>query len=98
MSRTAEILRRRVILVTDGEQRASLACVRSLGAAGNRILVASHRRRSIAGTSRFAHKHFTVPPALTDPVGFLDAVTAGGCGAGRVGNGVMQQDVAELVG
>jgi hypothetical protein len=30
--------------------------------------------------------------------GFLYAVTAGGGGARRVGNGVVQQDVAELVG
>jgi hypothetical protein len=30
--------------------------------------------------------------------GFPDAVTAGGCGARRLGNGVVQQDVAELMG
>jgi hypothetical protein len=30
--------------------------------------------------------------------GFLDAVTAGGCRARRVGDGVVQEDVAELVG
>ena len=30
--------------------------------------------------------------------GFLDAVTAGGCRARRVGDGVVQVDVAELVG
>ena len=30
--------------------------------------------------------------------GFLDAVTAGGCSARRVGSRVVQQDVAELMG
>jgi len=69
------VLRPCVILVTDGEQRAALACVRSLGAAGHKVIVASPRTRSIAGASRFAQAHIRVPDPLADPDGFLTAVT-----------------------
>lgn len=42
------------ILITDGEQRAALAAVRSLGRAGHDVFVCSAARRSLAGASRFA--------------------------------------------
>lgn len=47
-------LQPRTILVTDGEQRASLAAVRALGAAGHVVYVSSHTRRSLAGGSRYS--------------------------------------------
>jgi predicted ATP-grasp superfamily ATP-dependent carboligase len=75
MTGTVGCLRPHVILVTDGEQRAALACVRSLGAAGHRVIVASPRTRSIAGASRFADAHIRTPNSLTDPDGFLAAVS-----------------------
>lgn len=65
---------RRVALVTDGEQRAALAVVRSLGPSAFRVLVAASRRHTIAGASRFAHRRFLVPPALDDPEGFVGAI------------------------
>jgi predicted ATP-grasp superfamily ATP-dependent carboligase len=74
MTSSARAPDRRVILVTDGEQRASLACVRSLGAAGHRVIVVSPRARSLAGASRFADAHVRVPNSLTDPDGFLGAI------------------------
>ena len=71
---TVERGRGRVVLVTDGEQRAALATVRSLAAAGHTVIVVSSRARCISGASRSASRHFRVPSALADPCGFLDAV------------------------
>ncbi len=62
------------VLVTDGEQRAALAVVRSLGAAGDRVYVCSTRSRSLAGASRFSADEATVPSPLQDAAGFADAV------------------------
>ena len=72
----AEARKRFVVLVTDGEQRAALAVVRSLGAAGHSVIVTSTRSRSLAGASRFARRHITLPSALGDPAGFLEALAA----------------------
>lgn len=58
------------ILVTDGEQRAALAAVRSLGAAGARVLVAATHAGSLAAASRFADREFVLPSPLTDPERF----------------------------
>lgn len=62
------------ILVTDGEQRAALAVVRSLGRAGHEVLVASESGRSLAGASRHAHREIAVPDPLRDPTSFGDAI------------------------
>jgi len=64
----------RTILVTDGEQRAALAVVRSLGASGYRCIVATSSRPSIAGGSRFVERTVGVPDALKRPVEFADAI------------------------
>ncbi len=57
------------ILVTDGEQRAALAAVRSLGKAGYRVFVCSHRNRALAGGSRYVTGEAVVP----DPMSASDA-------------------------
>jgi predicted ATP-grasp superfamily ATP-dependent carboligase len=62
------------VVVTDGEQRAALAAVRSLGQAGRRVVVAAGGRRSLAGVSRHAAKQVVVPDPLGDPTGFAEAV------------------------
>lgn len=64
----------RRVLVTDGEQRAALASVRSLGRAGFDVRVCSARAHSLAGASRYARAHTRVPDALDDPSGFRGAV------------------------
>jgi len=66
----------RTVLVTDGDQRAALATVRSLGRAGWRVLVASPDGRSVAGVSRFAASDHAVPDPLSDPAGYRDRVGA----------------------
>lgn len=47
------MLKNRTVLVLDGEARAALAVVRSLGRAGLRVIVASESVCSLAGSSRF---------------------------------------------
>jgi predicted ATP-grasp superfamily ATP-dependent carboligase len=64
------------VLVTDGEQRAALAAVRSLGRAGYRVSVCSSRGRSIAGASRYCRAEAKVADPLTNPLAFLADVTA----------------------
>lgn len=65
---------RKSILVTDGEQRATLATVRSLGRAGHDVTVCASRRGSLAGASRYARRECVVPDALSVPARFADAV------------------------
>jgi len=64
------------VLITDGEQRAALAAVRSLGAAGHRVEVCSTRGRSLAGASRYARKDHCVPAPLARPAEFVRVVEA----------------------
>jgi predicted ATP-grasp superfamily ATP-dependent carboligase len=61
-----------LILVTDGEERATLAAVRSLGASGHAVLVTSSVGKSLAGASRFCSDELDVPDPLRDPGRFCD--------------------------
>lgn len=65
---------RPTVLVTDGEQRAALAAVRSLGRAGFDVRVCATRPHSLAGASRYCRMSAPVPDALADPLGFRRAV------------------------
>lgn len=58
------------ILITDGEQRASLATVRSLGVAGYTAHICSSSRHSIAGQSRYCATETRVPDPLSEPARF----------------------------
>jgi predicted ATP-grasp superfamily ATP-dependent carboligase len=58
------------ILVTDAEQRASLAVVRSLGRAGHHVVVCGGRSHTLAGASRFCRASHVVPDPRTDPGGY----------------------------
>lgn len=55
------------VLVTEGEQRASLAVTRSLGRAGYAVIVCSGSGHSLAGASRYAQADVRVTPVLQDP-------------------------------
>lgn len=59
------------VLVTDGEQRAALATVRSLGRAGFEVHVCSTRTHSIAGASRYTAANHKVADPLREPRNFL---------------------------
>ena len=64
------------VLVTDGEQRSTLAIVRSLGKAGHRVEVVSGSGRSLAGASRYCRSDHAVPDPLAEPDAFGEAVLA----------------------
>lgn len=73
--RLRSVRRRRLsrILVTDGELRAALAAVRSLGSR-HRVCVGASAARSLAGASRFAAAEVLLPAPLADPAGFRAAL------------------------
>lgn len=58
------------IFVTDGDQRATLAVVRSLGRAGIPVTVGHHDEESLAGASRYCARRVRYPNPESDPVGF----------------------------
>jgi hypothetical protein len=60
------------VLVTDGEPRAVLAVVRSLGRAAHHVIVASDSGSSLAGASRYARGEFGVGDLLQNPRDFAD--------------------------
>jgi predicted ATP-grasp superfamily ATP-dependent carboligase len=62
------------ILVTDGDERAALAVVRSLGRAGHEVHVASESGRSIAGASRFSESESRVPSPLRGRDEYFEAL------------------------
>lgn len=59
------------VLVTDGDQRAALAVVRSLGRAGYKVHTCSVRPSSIAGASRFSSGNYKVADPLRHSESFL---------------------------
>lgn len=59
------------IIVTDGEQRSSLAIVRSLGRAGHRCVIVSISGRSLAGASRHAAREVQAPDPGEAPDAFV---------------------------
>jgi predicted ATP-grasp superfamily ATP-dependent carboligase len=65
-----------VVLITDADQRAALAAVRSLGRAGYRVIVGGPRRRSLAGASRYCSARIVLPDPLNDPAKFAAEVIA----------------------
>jgi predicted ATP-grasp superfamily ATP-dependent carboligase len=62
------------VLVTDADQRACLAVVRSLGRAGYQVHVCSSRRRPLAAASRFCRSSTTIPDALLEPDRFVESL------------------------
>jgi predicted ATP-grasp superfamily ATP-dependent carboligase len=54
------------ILLTDGDQRATLAATRSLGQAGHAVFVCSHRQHSLAGVSKYCQAHAAIADPLSD--------------------------------
>ena len=68
-------MNRRTVIVTDAEQRAALAVVRSLGT-DYRCIVTSSSRSSLAGVSRFCARNVTVPDALERPTEFASTIVA----------------------
>ncbi|MDB4870294.1 MAG: hypothetical protein JWL97_1298 [Gemmatimonadales bacterium] len=66
---------RPTVIITDGDQRAALAVVRSLGKKYRCVVTASWPS-SLAGGSRFSSRSEVVPDALERPGDFADAIVA----------------------
>lgn len=64
------------ILVTDADNRASLAVTRSLGRAGHEVVVAHHRHPSLASSSKYCARRIIVADPLRDPAAFVDDLVA----------------------
>ena len=62
------------VLVTNGEQRAALAIVRSLGAAGAVPYVCSRSGASLAGASRFAEADVPIVDPIEEPDAFAESL------------------------
>jgi predicted ATP-grasp superfamily ATP-dependent carboligase len=62
------------LLVLDGETRAALAVVRSLGRAGLRVIVASELSHSLAGSSRFCSRIAKYPSPFDNTQLFSNAI------------------------
>ena len=59
------------ILITDGNERASLAAARSLVQAGHAVSVCTPARFSLAGVSRGVHSHRVGTDPLQDPARYV---------------------------
>src|ERR1051325_10683418 len=59
------------ILITDGNERVTLAAARSLVAAGHEVFVTAPMRWSLAGVSRGVRSHALQSDALSDPRGYV---------------------------
>ncbi len=62
------------VLVTDGENRSSLAVTRSLGRKGCRVMVTGREARTLASSSKFCQESFAVPDPLRDGAGYVEAI------------------------
>lgn len=61
------------ILLTDGDNRATLALTRALGQR-HRVIVGSTRERSLASVSRYCHAGFVYPDPARDQTGFVETL------------------------
>ena len=64
------------VLLTDGDQRSTLAAVRALGSAGIEVHVGESSRNSLASRSRHCASSFVYPSPYEDEAGFLNAVVS----------------------
>ncbi len=62
------------VLITDAEQRSSLAAVRSLGRAGREVVVCSSDSRPLAGASRYCTRAYLVADPYVEPEAFQQGI------------------------
>lgn len=60
------------VLVTDGDNRAALAIVRSLGRLGHEVLVGDRRSTTLAQTSRYCRERVVYPDPVRESDAFVD--------------------------
>jgi predicted ATP-grasp superfamily ATP-dependent carboligase len=64
------------VIVTDGETRAALAAVRSLGRAGYTVCLTATRQPSLAGASRFVSHRVQLAAAAANPARAMEELAA----------------------
>ncbi len=74
MSVTAK--QRLTVLVTDGENRSSLAATRSLGRYGCRVIVTGQHRKNLSSCSRYCAERYALPSPLAEGPAYLAAMLA----------------------
>lgn len=62
------------VLVTEGENRSSLAVTRSLGRYGCNVVVTGQHKKNIASCSKYCKSRYSVPSPLRDGVAYLRAI------------------------
>lgn len=62
------------ILITDSDNRQTLAATRTLGRSGHTVFTAGDIANSLASASRWSVKHELYPSPVRDPAGFVDFV------------------------
>lgn len=62
------------ILVTEGENRSSLAVTRSLGRYGCRVIVTGEREKNLSSCSRYCTGRYKVPSPISNGDGYLSAM------------------------
>lgn len=65
------------VLLTDGDQRSTLAAVRALGRAGAEPFVGETSKRSLAASSKYCRGVATYPSPYDNERAFVDAIVAG---------------------
>jgi predicted ATP-grasp superfamily ATP-dependent carboligase len=71
---SADVARVKTILLTDGDQRSTLAAVRSLGRGGYRVVVGESVAPSLASRSRYCHLGLVYPSPYVDESAFVGAI------------------------
>lgn len=64
------------ILITEGENRSSLAATRSLGKKGYQVFVCSNVRKSISSSSKYCKKSFCTPDPISEEHQYLKEIQA----------------------
>ena len=62
------------VLITDGDNRATLAIARSLGRRGHYVVVGERQKPALAQTSRYCAARVVYPDPVRDSTGFVDGV------------------------
>jgi predicted ATP-grasp superfamily ATP-dependent carboligase len=62
------------VLITDGDNRATLAIARSLGRRGHYVVVGERQSPALAQTSRYCSARVVYPDPVGDSAGFVDGV------------------------
>lgn len=62
------------VLVTEGENRSSLAVTRSLGRYGCKVIVSGEKLKNLASCSKYCSDRYAVPSPVYDCPGYLEAI------------------------